>query len=408
MTMLKRVFVSVILPLLTGVAVVAAAPLKVFILAGQSNMEGYGAVATFPHIGMDSQLAPMLDEMVDRDGNPLVLEEVHITYMSGSGGTRNGKGSDYEPREKRGPLTAGFAANHRGPGIGPEYNFGIFMHKHLKEPFLIIKTAWGGRSLNRDFRPPSTIPADLKGKDPATIEDDNLRYDRIETGRFYHLMMDHVKAVLADPGAFHPAYNERDGVEVAGFVWFQGFNDMVDSKAYPGRNKEGGFDLYTELLAAFIRDVRSDLNVPDLPFVVGVIGMDGAATPETEAEKSPRSRGIVPNFRKAQAAVGDLREFQGTVSVVHTDQFWDYELDAIDKKFREINREIARAKKKDELTRSELNELREKLTEERLTEEEIKIHRAGRAAQSYHYLGSAKIYGRIGLAFAGALAQLMN
>jgi hypothetical protein len=39
--------------------------------------------------------------------------------------------------------------------FGPEYAFGIYMHKQLREPILIIKTSLGGQSLCVDFRPPS-------------------------------------------------------------------------------------------------------------------------------------------------------------------------------------------------------------------------------------------------------------
>ena len=50
-----------------------AKPMKVFILAGQSNMEGHAAVRTFPHIGMDPKTAPLLESMVDKRANPLFL-----------------------------------------------------------------------------------------------------------------------------------------------------------------------------------------------------------------------------------------------------------------------------------------------------------------------------------------------
>ena len=43
-------------------------PLKVFILAGQSNMQGHAKVSTFEHIGMDPATKPMLAEMLNADG----------------------------------------------------------------------------------------------------------------------------------------------------------------------------------------------------------------------------------------------------------------------------------------------------------------------------------------------------
>lgn len=65
-----------------------------------------------------------------------------------------------------GKLTAGFGERgnqptKNGSKIGPEFTFGIYMQKELNEPILIIKTAWGGRSLNTEFRPPSAGPYKL-------------------------------------------------------------------------------------------------------------------------------------------------------------------------------------------------------------------------------------------------------
>ena len=39
-------------------------PIKVFILAGQSNMEGHARVETFDYIGDDPKTAPILKEML--------------------------------------------------------------------------------------------------------------------------------------------------------------------------------------------------------------------------------------------------------------------------------------------------------------------------------------------------------
>ena len=50
-------------------------PLKVFILAGQSNMVGTGSITTFPAIGMDPATAPMLKDMQDKNDKPVVCEQ---------------------------------------------------------------------------------------------------------------------------------------------------------------------------------------------------------------------------------------------------------------------------------------------------------------------------------------------
>ena len=133
-----------------------AQPLKVFILAGQSNMEGHAEVRTFDYIGKDPATAPLLKEMRNPDGSPRVCDKVWMSYLTGPyDGSANGEGL--------GKLTTGFGARGDQPTkdggkIGPEFTFGITMEKELKEPILIIKTAWGGRSLNTEFRPPSAGP----------------------------------------------------------------------------------------------------------------------------------------------------------------------------------------------------------------------------------------------------------
>ena len=89
----------------------------------------------------------------------------------------------------------------------------------MGEPILLIKNAWGGKSLMVDFRPPSAgEPTDPKQKENA--------------GKAYREMMSHVKDVLADPKKVYPGYDPKEGYEIAGFIWFQGFNDLVGP--YPG------------------------------------------------------------------------------------------------------------------------------------------------------------------------------
>src|SRR5512140_1187192 len=78
-----------------------AKPLKVFILAGQSNMEGHAKIETFDYIGDDPATAPLLKQMRGADGQPRVCDHVWISYLTGGGGN-NGEGT--------GRLTAGFGA----------------------------------------------------------------------------------------------------------------------------------------------------------------------------------------------------------------------------------------------------------------------------------------------------------
>src|SRR5687768_5677021 len=129
------------------VAAAEAKPLKVFILAGQSNMEGDAKVETFDYIGDDPATAPLLKMMRGADEKAAVCEGAWISYFTGSG-DKNGEGF--------GKLTAGFGSRRNpaedGGKIGPEFTFGLTMDAALAEPVLIIKTAWGGKSLHTNFR----------------------------------------------------------------------------------------------------------------------------------------------------------------------------------------------------------------------------------------------------------------
>src|SRR4051794_17371750 len=122
-------------------------PLKVFILAGQSNMQGHAAVSTFDSMADDPKTAPLLKEMRDETGKPVVSDKVWITSVGRLGDAYSGLW------EKRDKLTAGLGAPVNK--IGRESTFGVTMQKKWAEPILIIKTSWGGRSLHPDFRPPS-------------------------------------------------------------------------------------------------------------------------------------------------------------------------------------------------------------------------------------------------------------
>ena len=297
-----------------------AQPLKVYILAGQSNMEGHARISTFDHIGMDPATAPVLEKMRGSDGRPRVCEDVWISYRTGTG-------------EGSGPLTAGYGARGNpaqlGDKIGPELTFGIFMQELVDEPILLIKAAWGGKSLHTDFRSPSAGPyqfneKQLKGFEKRGMDIEEVKAEKAEaTGRYYREMIAHVKRVLSDIGRVYPAYDPRQGYEIRGFVWFQGWNDMCDGGVYPDRAQPGGYDLYSELLAHFIRDVRKDLVAPKMRFVIGVMGVGGP--------------GQQVHFREAMAAPADLPEFKDNVVSVQTSPFWDEALVAAQAKQHELN-----------------------------------------------------------------------
>ena len=383
-----------------------AKPLKVFILAGQSNMEGHAKTETFDYIGDDPATAPLLKQMRGTDGKPQVCDGAWISYFTGSGNA-NGEGF--------GKLTAGYGSRQKpdkdGGKIGPEFTFGLTMNAALAEPVLIIKTAWGGKSLHTDFRPPGAGPYVFndvqltnlvkRGKDLAEAKAKKVA----ETGVYYRLMVEHVKKVLADPKRVVLDYDAAQGYEIAGFAWLQGWNDLVDGDVYPQRNKPGGYAAYSEVMAHFIRDVRKDFNAPKMPFVIGVLGVGGAKAGQD-----------VVNFREAMAAPASLPEFKGNVIAVETAPFWSEELGAIDKKHDQVrqmryyldskhkNHPNAEGKMTDEQKREHVKEFEAKL----ISPAEAALWKRGASNAGYHYLGCAKTFALMGQSFAEATLGMMK
>jgi alpha-galactosidase len=408
---LKRIYTAVLIGIVAVVQMssIQAKPLKVFILAGQSNMEGHAMIKTFPGVKRDPKTADIYKEMVDSEGKPIVCENVWIAYSHGaSGGSPGGT--------KSGKLSVGWGAVADPNKIGPEYTFGIYMSKMLNEPILIIKTAWGGKSLYNDYRPPSA------GENSLVLPKEISEEFKNSTGFNYKLMMDYVKEVLADPKAVYPAYDAKEGYELAGFVWFQGFNDLVgpypeakvevQEKAKGKKNEKAPKDYseYSRLLGCFIRDIRKELAAPKLPFVIGVLGVGGISdNPGKNA------------FRAAMAAPAETDEFKGSVVNVFSENYWPAELDPVDGKVsmikRDAKRKLTKEKKENpdkekNLSKEELKASRDKVKTDiqaqikaMLTEEEMNLLENEMSNAGYHYYGSAKFFTQLGKAFAEALVK---
>ena len=99
-----------------------------------------------------------------------------------------------------------------------------------------------------------------------------------------------------------PDYDGR-GYELAGFVWFQGWNDMYGS--FPPQ--------YAKNMENLIRDVRKDLKAPNLPVVIGLMGQNGFK----------EAQGNMAIVKAAQASMNDVADFKGNVKAIPTDIYWD-------------------------------------------------------------------------------------
>ncbi len=267
-------------------------PLRVFVLTGQSNMQGKGKI---DHL---EELVAAKDEYkhLKAGGEWVRRGDVWIKYW-----------------DKMGKLTVRYGSPE--DRIGPEFAFGHVVGDKLKNQVLIIKVAWGGQSLGRDFRPPSSgLPSDevLQKIVDRTNERNKQRKRPLTTlaeckgryGQRYRDLVKEVHTVLADIKKFFPEY-DGSGYELSGLVYFQGFNDVINNeyRAEYGKN-----------MINFIRDIRKDLGVAKLPIVIGELGMAGVEVNPRYAEKHY-------SMRRAQEAPSKMREFKGTVAYAKTARY---------------------------------------------------------------------------------------
>ena len=307
---------------------------------------------------------------------------------------------------KSGKLGVGYGADNIK--IGPEYGFGLSMAQKIKGPILLIKASWGGKSLMYDFRPPSA--SDFKSTkayaDAKTKAEENLvkfreavknfpetekkyaadlaayrekmktadektkkklreprkpklprepkPFSQDDAGHFWREMVEHVNGVLADPKKHHPEYDPGQGYEIAGFVWFQGFNDQFNPE-YHGN--------YADNMKTFIKDVRTSFKTPNMPFVIGVLG-----TPRTQEKVDENAVSI------AQRKAAQHSEFRG--NVLSVESYKDY------------------------------SNFSHSIFEKGWPPHFHEWNTVG-SDRPYHYLGSGAFFVRLGDSFANAMYKLM-
>lgn len=214
-----------------GILLAAAAPapgehVRVYLLAGQSNMDGRGKKAE-----LTGPLAAFAERQAD----------VTIAY---SNSTRRGPYSSggFKPLEPGYSIPPGTKKPADAPGgqvlpgrmFGPEVSFGRALADAMPDERIVLtKFSEGGTSLAKDWSP------DRRGE----LYDQFLSFTRAS-----------LESLAADGHTW----------TLAGMAWHQGESDA----SLP----EGA---YEKLLTAFIARVRGDLQSPQLPFVVGEVFDNG-------------------------------------------------------------------------------------------------------------------------------------
>ena len=339
---------------------------KVFVLAGQSNMEGHGQTRSLPVLGEHPKLGHLLKKLQNADGSWAIRDDVTIAWKA--------------KEKKHGPLTVGWGGEEHE--IGPELMFGTIMGEKYDAPVLLIKTAWGGKDVYCDFRSPSA--GKPTGAAAAVLKREREDGGNREIGQYYRMMIADVKETLNNIEHIVPGY-QGQGYEIAGFAWFQGWNDFCGG--------HGVIEQYPKHLSAMFRDVRKDLGAPDVPIAIGELGIGGNEIAERAKKYGDdfEANGIV-NLRAAQKAVGEDPSLKN-VTFVPTVDFWDTRLQEL----RKISDAWWGEKQKKGIKDTEENHLPTK-------EQNDEFLRRG-VHWYCHYNGSSSNYSLIGYAMAEAINQ---
>lgn len=246
-------------------------PVKVFLMVGGPAHTGAGTVldSNRPRAGKSGTL----DDLVL---NPKTAEAYsHLIDKDGVWTTRSDVWLQFDHRgQKSGDLGILYGGD-RKRCIGPELAFGHVVGNHFEEQVLIFKTALGNPSVAKELQPPSSGA----------------------TGASYKLLLTQITDALGKMQNSFPDYTVRTGYEVVGLVLNLGEAD-TDAR------------IYAEYLPKLIADLRKDLKVPGLPFVIVATGQGG------------RNETAYPEIIKAQQAVAMLPQFEGNVSYSETRDFW--------------------------------------------------------------------------------------
>lgn len=239
-----------------------SADMPVFLLAGQSNMEG----------NVSSQL--FRDLLADLTPNPgpgleqRLVDRLRSWYFDTNGGYASYgysasmarlQASELMRLRANGLIGSALTQQHPkvmcatnalpvaplttncGNPFGPELMLGHVLAKTLPTPTSLIKVALGGSTLYVNWRSPGA---------GGTVGDQ------------YQQLRNRIRSLRQSPQSVHPDCAVRR-CQWAAFVWFQGENDSFDVNHAQA---------YERNLRHLIADVRAEAQAPALPVVIVQIG----------------------------------------------------------------------------------------------------------------------------------------
>ncbi len=291
-----RLAILALVAMLVGVFSVGAAlaeppnTLKVYLLTGQSNMEGQAytydsaATANWNVTTMQFLLSgtpaatnylanmPAATFTFKDHLNPNWLAPRNdawgVHYRSDNGSLRNILPTNNQADIVSGiqPLQPGFGAGTNfGSMIGAELGMGTNLGNAMQTPIFLFKSDKGGTDLAYDWRPPS-----------ATARKGSVGANYTNTVNRFKTFLNGLDADLADDGVLN-AYNNAVGYEVCGIVWLQGWNTTHGSAHGDPANYSTALKMaeYQQNLVDLVHDLRaSDARIPNNTGVIIVESSD--------------------------------------------------------------------------------------------------------------------------------------
>jgi Carbohydrate esterase, sialic acid-specific acetylesterase/Immunoglobulin I-set domain len=164
---------------------------------------------------------------------------------------------------------------------GPELVFGQALSKAGYSTTSLIKVAYGGTTLYEDWRSPSSSST------PSSRD-------------LYAKLRTRIQSLNKAPASVNPSCTNRT-CKWSAFVWFQGENDVFI--------KDAGLT-YEQNLKNFIADVRKDVGSPTLPVVIVQIGSWAQSIPTGGKNVADAQTKVVKEDKYAQIVnTADLSGF---------------------------------------------------------------------------------------------------
>jgi hypothetical protein len=241
---------------------------RIFILAGDDNVEGYASIPQLHDLATHSDTREAYQHWLQEDGKQWkVRDDVFVSY-------------DHE-RDKdwlHGPLTVkGFGAKPNT--FGPEVEFGHVLGDIFDEPVILLKAGWSHRSLDKDFRAP---------------------WDTQSGGFQWFRLMSSLKQTIENLETILGPEYKHARHQVSGLVWWHGYSDF----------EKGAVRNYGENLENLLKALRSEITL-FLPIAVAELG--GQGTVEVSSEELA--------FREMQQSVVDHPYLKRTTVFVPTSTY---------------------------------------------------------------------------------------